>query len=230
MTSPLGLQQPTLDVIAAAYAAVVLERQDAFETLVGDASWDADLGAARLQIGGRALRVALLGSASDADGSWLWARDNPTFGPDHPTTRPLRSLVDVGREHDIPELVRATVPLSSLSDPGGGPAMTIVTAACGLLGAGGYWPAPYDGGVAYLAVLDGGVPVPVPDAMGLAELMQRALGAYPYDNRLTVETYLGVHRLTARVEGTAVVAEVGAREARFEFDAADRLVALEVSE
>ncbi|GAB3302234.1 hypothetical protein EK0264_01675 [Epidermidibacterium keratini] len=230
MTSPLGLQQPTLDVIAAAYAAVVLERQDAFEALAGGASWDADLAAARLQIGERTLRIALLGSASDADGSWLWAWDNPTFGPDHPATRPLRALVEVGREHDIPELVRPVVPLSSLSDPGDGPAMTIVTAASGLLGAGGYWPAPYDGGIAYLAVLDRALPAPTPDALALAELMQRAITAYPHDNRLTVETYLGVHGLSARVEASTVVAELGGREARFEFDATDRLTALEVSE
>lgn len=237
--------RPTLDTMAAAYAAVVAEKQLAFDELVGtpldgaSAGWSADLDAPSLQIGGHTFTAALLGSAAEHDGTWLWGWANPAFGPGHPATRATSELRRIGAEFDVPELTRESLPLSSVSDsglhaagPGGGtlgPAHTLAVVATGVLGARAYYAGAYEGGAAFLAVTDDRLAAPVIDPSRVPEIIGLAIEAFPHHHRLTVETYLGHHGLTAERLKDGLIAHMPDDRGivAFAFDAHDRLINLE---
>lgn len=230
MTSPIGLEHPTLDTIAAAYAAVVIERQLLLQDAVpAEGGWSADLDRRRLSLGDRSFTVALLGSSTDATDTWQWAWDSPAYGPEHPAVAPTAPLVEVGRAFDVPELATGQIRQSGVYDSGQGPGHTLALAATGLLAAQAYYPAPYDGGTAWLAITDDQLAEPHPAGPDAVQVLSAAVTMFPHHNRLTVETYLGVHGLAASDDGDQLVADFPDGQAVFAFDELDRLVELTTS-
>lgn len=216
--------RPTLEVMAAAYAAVVLERQLHLNDILADAPWSADLDAGELTVGERTMSIAMLGSSTDAGDIWEWAWDSPSYGPRHPAVEPTCKLIEIGARFDVPELSTGRIRLSGLYDAGSGGGHTLAFAACGLLGAPAYYAAPYDGGSAWLLVTDPGVRSSGLRGAEALSLIRRATRMFPHDNRLTVETYLGAHGLSAVSDGDRVIAELPGQTACFDFDEAGRLV------
>ncbi|WP_146135473.1 DUF6882 domain-containing protein [Antricoccus suffuscus] len=218
------IDKPTLDVMAAAYAAVVAERQIAFERLAVAEIWTADLDDRQLHIGDRTFEVSFLGSAADAEGTWLWGWANAAFGVDHVATAPISELVTIGQKYDVPELTTPSLPLSALANPGihgpgHGPGDTLAVVACGLLDGSAYYAGEYEGGTAYMLVTDASVPRPPVDVAGLPLLIQSATAMFPHDHRLTVETYLGVHGIEATTYGEFLTAHFDSGETiSFTFD------------
>lgn len=228
MSTPLGLQQPTLDVVAAAYAAVVLERQIDFEgTITGPVELDLTRG--EVISVEQAYAVTLLGYLVDDGRSWAWGWEHPAARPDHPATTDLAVIRDIGERFDIPELITPVVPLSRLSDGGLGPEHTLAVVGCGLIGGRAYHVVEYDGDTVFLVITDDEVePHRIP-AEHTATLLGAALEAFPFDHRLTVETYLGVHGLPASADGRRTTADLGdGHHLMVEYDALDRVIALDV--
>lgn len=217
-----GLEHPTLDTVAAAYAAVVAERQLLFERLFDRRGWSLDLAARELTVGGRPLRALPLAYVDDAHGTWQWAWASAT----NPHGEPLAQLIEIGHRQDLPELTTAVVRLSAVHDGGPGPGHTLAIASCGLLAAHAYFPAPYDGGTVWLLITDERVGRPRPDAGTASRLLTAAMRRYPHANRLTVETYLGVHRLPASDDGARITAELGEMTLVCSFDSSGRLLRL----
>lgn len=230
MTSSTNVQKPTLDTMAAAYAAVVAERQLAFDELVGPVPWSADLSVPSLTLGDRTFTAALLGSAADEDQSWLWSWANPAFGENHPAAAAIVQLRTLGERFDVPELTKPKLPLSSISDSGMGPAHTLAVAGAGVLGAGAYYAGGYDGGSAFLLITDPSLHAPAFDASKVPGIIGAAVQAFPHDHRLTIETYLGHHKLpTERLKNglLAYIPDNGGILA-FTFDEHDRLIDMEL--
>lgn len=227
MISPETFSRPTLDTIAAAYAAVVVERQLQLESQVELGEWGADLDRCELTLGRRALRMQLLASSDDRAGTWQWSWDSTRYGPQHPAAQAATALVDIGREFDVPELATGTIRLSGVYDAGHGPGHTIAFAACGLLAADAYYPAPYDGGTAWLLIDDDHLAPPRPAAGEAVRLIAAATTMFPHQGRLTVETYLGVHGLPASERGNQLIAQLPDGPVTFTFDDLDRVVSVE---
>ncbi|MFV0532374.1 MAG: DUF6882 domain-containing protein [Cumulibacter sp.] len=213
-----GLEHPTLDTIVAAYSAVVIERQMLLQKLVAGAAWSLDLRQQVLTVGTRPLRVSPLAQVAPDGTTWQWAwPDGSSASTGH------AELIEIGQRFDIPELTTRRLPLSAVHDGGQGPAHTLAIAACGLLSGHGYFPAAYDAGTAWLLVREESLEQPVLDVAAVGTLLQGATSLFPHADRLAVETYLGVHRLSARDDGDRITAEIGGRRLQFIFDSADRL-------
>lgn len=221
--------------MAAAYAAVVAERQMVFERLASAETWTADLDERRLHVGDRTFEVSFLGSAAEVEGTWLWGWANAAFGLEHVATAPIAELVAIGHKYDVPELTAPSLPLSSLANagiqgPGHGPGDTLAVTACGLLDASAYYAGEYDGGTAYMLVTDASVPRPIVDVAGLPKLIETATAMFPHDHRLTVETYLGVHGIAATTYGEFLTAHFDSGEKiSFTFDERGELTDLHLA-
>ncbi|WP_134322493.1 DUF6882 domain-containing protein [Cumulibacter soli] len=213
-----GLKHPTLDTIVAAYSAVVIERQMLLQKLVEGAPWSLDLRQQVLTVGARTLRVSPLAHVATDGETWQWASSDGS-----PARTGHTELIEIGRRLDIPELTTRRLPLSAIHDGGQGPAHTLAIAACGLLAGRGYFPAAYDAGTAWLLVREESLEHPALDVAAVGTLLRGATSLFPHADRLAVETYLGVHRLSARDDGDRITAEVGGRRLEFIFDSADRL-------
>lgn len=223
MRTASGLEQPTLDTIAAAYSAVVIERQIQLEQLLGDGAWHLDLPHGVLSVGGYELAVAQLAHADTEGATWRWAWPAPGALGQHPDANRITPLVEIGQRFDVPELATPALRLSAVHDGGQGPGHTLAVAACGLLAAPGYFPAAYDGGTVWVLITDERLGRVEPDAATAPALLTAASSRFPHANRLTVETYLGVHGLPARDEGDQLAASIGDSWLLFSFDEVGRL-------
>lgn len=216
--------------MGAAYAAVVLGRQVEFENQLEDGNWHADLSVPSLTVGPDTYTAWLLGSAATETNSWLWGWGNEAFGIDHPAVAPTVALRDLGQQYNVPELSTAALDLASVPDPGLGAAEALAVVGAGLLGGLAYHRAAYDGGTAYLLVVDPEATVSSIPAETLPQLLLTAVQAFPADNWLTVQTFIGHHRLPARrtTEGVAArLPDGGSFEAVF--DGEQHLVDVRIS-
>ncbi|CAL9566378.1 DUF6882 domain-containing protein [Streptomyces sp. enrichment culture] len=183
------------------HAAWGMEQLEAFTGFMPSGPWTADLGACVYRQGGLDLRVGLLGSFDQSDGSWLWAWANPGFAGTR-VVAAAEALRRFGEERGVPELARETVDLSGFDDPGMA-VERLAFGAMGLLGAAGYigvqaGPATR----AYLVPDDPQVPFKAPDPVTLPRVLLTAVGAVPgADPRAVVAGYFARHGLQPRPAG-----------------------------
>lgn len=186
-----------LNRCAAAYSAVVAERQAALASMHDDSGWDVDLGAGTLTLGELTVQIAVLGSYAQVDNTWLWGWANESLGVDlgSPIFDPGRWLRRQAPTYGIWELDEPEFELTEVRDVGLGPAGTVAIAAVGLLGAQAMYVTNRPGGKLYLAVLDQQVPAPVATKDTFAQRLMTGTKLYPGHDRLAVQTYANVHRL-----------------------------------
>lgn len=184
---------------AAAYAAVVAERQAVLAGMHDDSGWDVDLGAGTLTLGNLTLQVAVLGSYAQVDNTWLWGWANESLGVDlsSPIFDPGRWLRRQAATYGIWELDEPEFSLTDVRDVGLGSAGTVAMAAVGLLGAKAMYVTRNPGGRLYLAVLDDQVPFAQASKETFPQRIMTGTALFPGHEQLTVQTYLNVHRLTS---------------------------------
>lgn len=184
---------------AAAYAAVVAERQGVLAGMHDDSGWDVDLGAGTLTLGELTLQVAVLGSYAQVDNTWLWGWANDSLGVDlaSPIFDPGRWLRRQAETYGIWELDEPEFDLAHVRDVGLGAAGTVAMAAVGLLGAKAMYVTRNPGGRLYLAVLDEQVPFAQASKETFPQRIMTGTALFPGQEQLTVQTYLNVHRLAA---------------------------------
>ncbi|MGJ3509714.1 DUF6882 domain-containing protein [Enemella sp. A6] len=210
-----------LNRCAAAYSAVVAERQAALAGMHDDSGWDVDLGAGTLTLGDLTVQVAVLGSYAEVDNTWLWGWANETLGVDlgSPIFDPGRWLRRQAATYGIWELDEPEFELSGVRDVGLGPAGTVAIAAVGLLGAQAMYVTNRPGGKLYLAVLDQQVPAPVSNKQNFAQRLMTGTKLYPGHDRLAVQTYANVHRLqVANADRTQLITFADGAQLEVQYD------------
>ncbi len=173
------------------FALLALEGHEVLRNYVGErTAWRADTTQRRLWIGEQEFEVALIGTSSHQDNTWLWSWANPMYGPSDPAVAPIMTGVEKGRKAGIPEFSRRGFSLEGVPDYGLCPGSGVACAAAHLAGVPVVYSGAHESGVAYFAVLD--FKLPDPDPIVLPHLAMTA-ATYSRDSRQSVGTY-GVFR------------------------------------
>lgn len=214
---------PAFGRIGAALGAVVLQQQETLAEFLPREDWNADLTARTYTSGGVTVRVSLLGSYAEQEGTWLWGWANPQFGEAHPAVAPTLPIRDLGAVLGAPELTTPEVDLSWYDGPAAHGGELIAVVAAGLLGGAGYIGAGYEGGSAYLHVDDPRVPRAIWDPVPVPRLIMNAVTLFPGNPHVTVARLLSQHQVAYRQSATRIEADLpGGEQAAAGFDAAGR--------
>ena len=207
------------------YAAHAFDMQHYFSELVGESSWDVDLGSGRIIFGTRSWRIQLLGTESEASGTWLWAWANTESNiPAHLLVASL-ALKAYGELHNIPEL---TTPQFSL-DQIDGHALALL--ASGICDANAYYRCPYEGGALFVLIMDDNFPkCQDPPLQRIATVFPQAIASLEIpDHKLALSGYLDSYGLSHEQDGDKIVVkEDGEPVLTATFDELNRLTNLEV--
>ena len=99
---------PQIAALVEEHAVAAALKAARLDAVTGDGPWSASLADGTLTLSGRTLHAELLGTFSDANGTFLWAWDHPS-APAGRTTLAER-VRDAGRERGIGSLAAAYVP------------------------------------------------------------------------------------------------------------------------
>ncbi|MER7110766.1 DUF6882 domain-containing protein [Streptomyces sp. NPDC000229] len=212
------------------HAAWGWEQLEAFTAFMPSGPWTADLGQCLYQQGGRDLRISILGTFDESDGSWLWGWANPGFG-DMPVAGASAAVRECGLRDGVREFTEEGLDLSSFPDP----RMAVehlAFGAMGVIGAAGYLGVEAAPGTrVYLVPDDPTVPRTVPDAVTLPRVLLTGAGlidgAVP---RRVVGGYFAHHGLPQRPSPTGIGAGLPNGSAvTVSFDEAGRIASVDVT-
>jgi hypothetical protein len=201
------------------YAATGVSRQLALADLLGDRDWELDLTAGTVTFGtDLTYPIQLLGTESEADGTWLWAWANEESNLPPALLQLCGWLREYGRRAALPELSEPTFPL----DRADGHRLALL--ASGLTGR-CYYRGPYEGGAVFfhLENLPAEVLAPVSAERALTALGQ-VIQSFPVDHRSAAVAFL--HQQGWQVEpGNEVVVgrHPDGSDIRLEFDRQGRI-------
>ncbi|URN17392.1 MULTISPECIES: DUF6882 domain-containing protein [Streptomyces] len=183
------------------HAAWAMEQVEVFTGHLPSGPWTADLSACVYRQGGLDLRVGLLGSYDESDGSWLWAWADPGFAGT-PVAAAAEVLRRFGEERGVPEFAEEPASLAGFGDPRTA-VERLAFGAMGVLGAAGYvGVVAGPGSRAYLVSDDPAVPVAGPDPVTLPRVLLTAVGPVPEARpRAVVAGCFARHGLAARADG-----------------------------
>lgn len=205
------------------FALLAVEGQDTLANQPGiDGPWEVDLEAGWLRIGQVTFEVALIGSSSSRDNSWMWGWCNRAFGPQHPAVAPILVGRETARRVGVAEFALETFSLNGLSDYGMHPGSGVAFMAARLSGLTAIYCGPYDGGVAYFGIR--GLELPPPDPVAFPRLAGMA-GAFSEDHRQTIGQYGRMRGLNPTVppEGGITLNYPGGSRLTCSFDGWNRL-------
>lgn len=215
---PSGLD-PQLQALVDEHLLPAFDRQLAFGEIVGDRAWQLDQDAGVLRLGDdMVLPAQVLGTVSEASGSWRWAWANDSVA--EILTRRAREATAIGRERGIGVLTDADVDLGRIFD---GHVLALVVA--GMLGADAYYRCPYDGGEVFVLVelppmgRDSAESV---SSRAMSVVSQALLGVPVPIRQIAGTNYLRGLGLPVRETDGDVRVEDGSK-ARFRFDRQGRL-------
>jgi hypothetical protein len=195
-----------LNAAVAAHLPVAMEAQEELARVVDlNSPYQADIAAGLLTIGGRPLRVVLLGTVSKSTNTWLWSWANVSFSPDVPSIAPVRRLVEVADSWDLWQF--------------GEPQFSVdgVTA---------FYSADYGGGWAYFGVTDPAVPRPSAGAVTFPRRILDAATVLPGYARSQVLTYASVHNLRVVGDERQLKVHLGSDVLAVDFDDEGRIVSI----
>ncbi|MFJ9853648.1 DUF6882 domain-containing protein [Streptomyces sp. NPDC101150] len=211
------------------HAAWAAEQLETFNAFMPTGPWSADLDRRLYQQGGRDLRISILGSYDESDGSWLWGWANPGF-QGTPAVGAAQSLRQFGQAHGVREFTEEVLGLSGCGDPRMA-VETLAFAAMGVLGAAGYIgvQASPDARL-YMVPDDPQVPLAAPDPVTLPRMLLTGAGVHPGGSaRSVVSGYFARHRLPQRPGSGRISAELpNGSTADVSFDDAGRIASVEV--
>lgn len=224
MAEPLTHDRFNQAVIA--HLAVAMEAQDALAHVVNlSAPYQADIGAGRLDIGGRPLRVLLLGTVSKQSNTWLWSWANQGFSPDVAAIAPVRAVAAKAQQWGLWELGEPVFGLDGVVDTGLGAGASVALLAAPIVGAVGMYAADYGAGVAYFGIVDPACPRPASDAVTFPRRILSAVDLMPGHARAQILTYAAVHDLPVKGAGTSLRVSLPPQDViTVEFDDLDRPV------
>lgn len=168
----------------------------------------------------------LLGTESEASGTWLWAWANDASNiPAYLLTASL-TLKSYGEQHGIPELTTPQLPLDQV-DP-----HALALLASGACQANAYYRCPYEGGALYVLIMDENFPKCTdPPLQRIATVFPQAIASLDIpDHEEALCGYLDHYDLGHEHTGNQIIVQDKSGEPVLTatFDARKRLTSLEV--
>jgi hypothetical protein len=207
----------------------VLENQAALFEYLGEHSWGFDMDTGQLSFTAAeadewlaSCPVQLVGTESEADGSWLWAWAN---AQSHIPPSLLRGVEQVRQEGERLGDALFSEPKHSLSHAHFGAELAIRSA--GFLGLPTYYACPYEGGVLFTVLEE--LPEPARKArtsMSAIRAIQAGISALTLNHREAVYAYLGAPAAGGENEAAW---RVGDGLLRVTFDGVDRVTGMETA-
>lgn len=205
----------------------LLNNQLYFSNFVGNLDWLFDAGSGLLSFGDQhRWQTQLLGTESEASGTWLWAWANSGSNiPAHLLVTSL-ALKAYGEQHGIPELATPQLTLDQIDGH------TLAVLASGICEANAYCRCPYEGGALYVLIMDESFPkCPDPPLQRVATVFPQAIGSLAIpDHEQALCGYLDYCDLKHEHTGNQIVVRGEGGEALLTatFDEQKRLTNLEV--
>ncbi len=220
--------KPPFRVLHDLHAPASVDKQMHLHGLVGDEAWRFDLRDSGLTFGASTRwHAQLLGTESEADGSWLWAWANESAPIPDALLQSARHLKAFGEAARIPEFASPSFALEEFS------ADALALVASGICKADAYFRAPYEGGALYLLIADPSFPPPPgPPLARIATAFPRAIASLEIgDHRSALAGHLQHYGLEWRdgPGGEMIVDGDGGPALAATFDDLGRLIRLEVN-
>jgi Family of unknown function (DUF6882) len=207
------------------HAAATFDKQLHLQELVGDLPWSYDLETGLLGFGDAyQWQTQVLGSQSDATGTWLWGWANEASGIPPSLLADVNSLRKLGAEKAISELCEPKL----ATDECDGHAWSIL--ATGLCRAPAYYRGAYDGGALYVLIKDPNYPRKIDrPLLRLATVFPQAISTYEIsDHKLALVGHAELLGLSFEQKGNdIVVANDRGQKLTARFDDQHRLTKLE---
>ena len=211
----------------AAHLPVAMEAQEAMSQVVDlNGPYQADIEQGTLAVGGRPLRVLLLGTVSKASNTWLWSWANQGFSSQLPAIAPVRRAAAVAQSWGLWELAEQQFSLDGILDTGLGAGASVALVAAPLVGATAFYSADYGAGIAYFGVVDVAVPRPIPQGVTFPRRIMAAVDLQPGHGRAQVLTYAAVHNLRVVGDERQLKVHIGPDVLSVQFDEQGRIITI----
>ncbi len=203
-----------------------LDKQLRLSDLIGECPWHFDAASCLLTFNTQyRWQTQLLGTESEASGTWLWAWANTESNiPAHLLAASL-ALKAYGEQHGIPELTTPQLPLHQIDGH------TLALLASGICEANAYYRCPYEGGALYVLIMDENFPkCPDLPLQRIATVFPQAIASLEIpDHKLALVGYLDHYSFVHEPDGDRIVVkEKGEVVLTATFDEQNRLTNLEV--
>jgi hypothetical protein len=169
------------------HAAYSLDKQLALgEMLKACRGWNFDMESGRITFGqSLSFPAQVLGTESEADGTWLWAWANSASGIPPRLLKAAEHLKRFGTENKVAELTEPELPLNKIS---GDQLAMIASGACK---SDAFYRGAYKGGALYLLIEGPNIQKLVrSSAQRVATVFTRAISEWPLNHRLAFLNYL----------------------------------------
>ncbi len=216
----------TLAATTVPHAAASFDKQLHFSDIVGSRDWHFAADSGSLYLGNQYhWQTQLLGTESEASGTWLWAWANTDSNiPTHLLVASL-SLKAYGEQHGIPELTTPQLPLDQVDGH------MLALLASEICEANAYYRCPYEGGALFVLIMDENFPKCTdPPLQRIATVFPQAIASLGIpDHKLALAGYVDHYGLRHESDGDKlVVKENGEPVLTATFDELNRLTNLEV--
>lgn len=206
-----------------------LRKQLALADFLGKHSWQLDMTKGTVDFGKagffgkrRIYPVQVLGTESEAAGTWLWAWANAASGIPENLLKAVTQVKSFGQSQGISEL--ATRELDSSACPG----HTLAMIWCGIADADCYYRGPYAGGAAFFLIFDSPLKEagPTPTTR-VANVLMQVISEYSVNHRAMTEAYLEAEGFALKPAGSGLSATADdGRALRVRFDDQGRIAGI----
>lgn len=216
---------PSLNDLFSVEAGSAFARQLALGDLIGDRSWNVDIGRGEIAFGGDlAFPIQVLGTSAEQDNSWLWGWSNHQSGLPASVLEARTRIKDIGDQRGIREFVEPKFGLGTITDH-------MLAMLCGaLVDRSCYYRAPYQGGAVFLLLEKLPAPIRAPVAAERVNtVLMQVVSNFEVDHRAMAESFLRQQGFTVKVEPAMIEAtrETDGAEVRLAFDAQQRIAKVE---
>lgn len=205
---------------------ISLGNQIALFDLTENQRWYTDLDTGTLCFGDQYhWQIQLLGTESEASGTWLWSWANAVNDIPAPLLVASFAVKAYGEQNGIPELTTPQLPLDQIDGH------TLALLASGICEANAYYRCPYEGGALFVLIMDETFPKCTdPPLQRIATVFPQAIASLEIpDHQLALRGYLDSYGLAHEVAGNQIVVkENGEPVLTATFDEQNRLTNLEV--
>lgn len=207
------------------YAMIAFERQRTLaEALGGDPEWSLSPKNGTATLNGKVYRAQFLGSRADESNTWRWAWAAEKGALPAEVLDAAKKVKAVGKKRAIAELAEEQFPLEPLELD----AHTMALVATSVAEMPAYYRFPYAGGVLFAALDIPDFELPEADPARIAEVVQQVVERLDVEHRTAFVAYLEARGAKTEGKGNITARWPDGRTLTAEFDAAGKLVGLQV--